>query len=166
MYKKVDSLKLICYTDADWAGDKIDRRSMSGMVTFSGSEPISFRSQKQQSVALSTAEAEYVSASLGAHELVWLKNFLEELKFAYEPGINLMCDNQNAIRLIKNPEGHKRAKHIDLRYHFIRGKYQEGCFEPTYVASSEQKADIFTKALPSEKFIYLRNSIGCTDIPV
>lgn len=164
-YKRVDNPRLICYTDADWGGDKSDRRSMSGMVTFLTSGPISYKSQKQQSVALSTAEAEYVSASLGAQELIWLKNFLKELKFSCESDINLMCDNQSAIRLIKNPEGHKRAKHIDLRYHFIREKYQEGIFKPIYVPTNNQKADIFTKALSSDKFISLRNSIGCTAIP-
>lgn len=66
--------------------------------------------------------------------------------------MTLYMDNQSAIRLIKNPEFHKRSKHIDVRYHFIRDKYEEKCFDLEYIDTNNMLADIFTKALPAPKF--------------
>ena len=69
-------------------------------------------------------------------------------------------DNQSAIKLIKNPEFHKRSKHIDLRYHFIREKHEEGCFKLNYVSSKNMIADVFTKSLPYQQFKQLRAAMN------
>lgn len=69
-------------------------------------------------------------------------------------------DNQSAIRLIKNPEFHKRTKHIDVRYHYIREKFEEQLFQVEFVSTVDQSADIFTKALPKERFQFIRKKIG------
>lgn len=90
-------------------------------------------SEKQKSVVLSTTEAEFVAACSAVKELMWLKKFWEELQMCSSEKIVLKVDNQGAIRLIKNPEFHKRSKHIDVKYHFIREKFGEGMFCLEYV---------------------------------
>lgn len=163
IYQKVAKPKLVCFTDADWAGDHENRKSLSGMVSFITSGPISYKSQQQNSVALSTTESEYVAASIACSELIWLQKFIKELRVPLDSKPLLLCDNQSAIKLTKNPEFHQRTKHIDIRYHSIRERYLEGYFEPQYVATEDQKADIFTKPLTTDKFSRLRDLIGCTD---
>lgn len=165
-YTKVDRPEILCYTDSDWAGDQENRRSTSGMVTFIAGGPISYKSQQQPVVALSSTEAEYIAASIATKELVWLKRFLEELQTSINTRGKLLCDNQSALKLMKNPEFHQRSKHIDIRFHFVREKFMDGLFEPVYVPTDLQKADIFTKALSIEKFERLRNLIGCSPAPV
>lgn len=161
VYRKVNELKLICYTDADWAGDHDNRRSISGMVSFLSTGPISYKSQQQPVVALSTTESEYIAAAVAVKELIWLQRFISELKVPIQSGATLKCDNQSAIKLIRNPEFHQRTKHIDIRYHFIRERYLDRCFELEYVDTLLQKADIFTKPLSTDKFQDLREMIGC-----
>lgn len=124
---------------------------------------ISWCSSRQQSVSLSTTESEYIAASDAVKELIWLKRlFGELLPEQSESAISFFMDNMSAIRLVKNPEFHKRTKHIDVRYHFIRTKYEEGMFDLEHVSSKEMIADIFTKALPRERFEFLRASMGIT----
>lgn len=93
-------------------------------------------------------------------EIVWLKRLLSELLVSDQLFPTLFMDNQSAIRLIKNPEFHKRTKHIDVRYHYIREQFEEHSFNLEFVSTHEQSGDIFTKALPKDKFQFLRNKIG------
>lgn len=160
-YKRVANPKLLCYTDADYAGDHQNRRSTSGMITFLASGPISYKAQQQSTVALSSTEAEYIASAIATKELVWLQRFLGELNVELRNAPELLCDNQSALRLIKNPEFHQRSKHIDVAYHFVRDKYEEGLFVLKYVSSEDQKADIFTKAFTTSRFQDLRDAIGC-----
>lgn len=153
------SLDLDGFSDADYAGDKVTRRSTSGHVFLFGSGVISWCSERQKSVSLSTTESEYIAASGGVKELVWLQRLLREI-LGKDVGTDFNMDNQSAIRLIKNPEFHKRTKHIDVRYHFIREKFEEGFFNLHYVPSDEQLADIFTKALPKDRFQNLRDLLN------
>lgn len=166
LYKRCNDCSIVCYTDADWAADHKTRRSISGMVSFLNTGPISFKAQQQPSVALSTAESEYVAATDAVKELIWLKRFVDELCIPIEARPTLYCDNQSAIKLIRNPEFHQRTKHIDIRYHFIREKYFEGIFEPKYIETENQKADLMTKALAADKFARLRTLIGCVSIEI
>lgn len=113
-------------------------------------------------MALSTTEAEYVAASESLRELIWLQVLMTEIVPATPNLPLLMVDNQSAIKLTKNPELHKRSKHIDIRHHFIREKYSQGSFVLSYVDTDNQIADILTKALPKDRFIKLRSIMGIT----
>lgn len=110
------------YTDADWQGDPDDRKSTSGYLFTIAGGAISWRSKKQDSVAMSSMEAEYIAASEAAKEAVWLKEFLSTLKIidsARKP-VMVYCDNQAAIKVSRHPRFHSKSKHIEGRYHYIR----------------------------------------------
>lgn len=159
LYESNRNLVLNCYSDSDYAGDRATRRSTTGFVLILGSGAISWSSQLQKCVALSTTEAEYVSSSQAVKELVWLNSLLDELYIEYESK-TLFVDNLSAIRLIKNPEYHKRTKHIDVMYHFIREKFNEGFFDLSYICTGDQVADILTKPLTRDKFLKFRMLMG------
>lgn len=164
VFQQTEKPKLVCFSDADWAGDHQNRRSTSGLASFLNTGPISFRAQQQPVVALSTTEAEYIAATLAVKDLIWIQRFIEELKLPISSKGKLLCDNQSALKLMKNPEFHQRSKHIDIRFHFIREKYEEGLFDLEYISSENQKADIFTKALAADRFHFLRKMIGCISL--
>lgn len=152
LYTKNRSDEIIAYSDADFAGDVNTRKSTSGSVLFFGENIISWSSERQQSVSLSTTESEYIAAAQCVKELIWLKRLFCEILDKKSIKALLYMDNQSAIRLIKNPEFHKRSKHIDIRYHFIREKYEKKLFDVEYVSTNNMLADILTKALPAAKF--------------
>ncbi|KAG3230733.1 hypothetical protein PI124_g24169 [Phytophthora idaei] len=115
------------YSDADWAGDVETRRSTSGYAFMVNGGCISWRSKKQRTVALSSTEAEYMALTEAAQEAIWLKAFLCELgEMKSDDPVNIYEDNQGSIALAKNPEFHKRTKHIDIRYHFVRERVEDG----------------------------------------
>lgn len=147
--------ELSVYTDADYAGDIDTRRSTSGSAFIYSGGIISWSSTRQKSVSASTTESEYIAASLCVRELTWLRALFCEILGEKLPIINLYMDNQSAIRLIKNPEFHKRTKHIDVAYHIIREKYNEELFTLQYISTNEMLADVFTKALTAQVFHYL-----------
>lgn len=160
LYRSDGTRRIIGFSDADYAGDTDTRRSTTGFCFSIGNGVVSWSSERQKSVSLSTTESEYVAASNAVKELVWFKRMLNELSPDDQMDSILYVDNQSAIRLIKNPEFHKRSKHIDVRYHFIRERFQEGEFQLEYVPTNNQIADIFTKALPKERFQALRSLLG------
>lgn len=151
---------LVGYADADWGNDQDDRRSISGNVLQVYDATVSWMTRKQATVSLSSTEAEYISLSQAACDAIWLKNLLEELGVVFHHPIPLFEDNQSCIRIAEEPRDHKRMKHIDIRYNFIREKIQEGVFRILYKPTSEQVADIFTKALARGPFEMLRNKLG------
>lgn len=157
LYKSTDSFDFIGYSDADFAGDNDTRRSTSGYTFHLGSGVISWASMRQQSVSTSSTESEYIAACQAVKELVWLKCLIAELNPNEVVDAKFYMDNQSAIRLIKNPVFHKRTKHIDVQYHFIREKFQEGLFKLEYIKTDDQIADIFTKALIKSRHKYLCN---------
>ena len=142
--------------------DKDSRKSTSGNVFTLGDGAISWRSIKQSCVADSTMEAEYVAASEAAKEAVWLRNFLldlGEVPSAQLP-ITLYCDNSGAVANSKEPRTHKRAKHIERKYHLIRDIVHRGDVEVTKIASADNLADPFTKSLPAKTFDSHLEGIG------
>lgn len=163
-FTKSEDLKLIVFCDADFAGNIETRRSTSGYLFKMGNNIIAWGSQRQRVVALSTAEAEYIAAAQGLKELIWLQRLLVEITGDIHEKTKLLLDNQSAIKIIKNNEMHGRSKHIDIRFHFIREKYQAGYFDIEYICSKEQLADIFTKPLSRERFNYLKNCIGIKEL--
>ena len=160
-YSKTKNGKILLgYSDADFARDAETRRSTTGYIYLLAGGPISWCSRRQAMVTLSTTEAEYVAAAEAARELVWLRLLLSDVGCRCEEPTELRIDNQSAIKLVKNPEFHRRTKHIDNRYHFIREKYAEDRLVVTYVKSEEQCADFLTKPLLKEKFNVLLRSVG------
>eukprot|EP00253_Pinus_taeda_P007670 PITA_07670 len=120
LYSSSESFMLTSYTDSDWAGSVDDRKSTSGYVFHMGSGAISWASKKQRVVSLSRADAEYVAATAVACQAVWLRRVLRDLCHEQEKGKTIHCDNSSAIALSKNSVFHKRTKHIDTKFHFIR----------------------------------------------
>lgn len=153
------------FTDADYAGDVSTRRSTTGSLFLFNDGPISWCSRRQTCVALSTTEAEFVAASETVKEAVWLRRFFKEIGMEIGP-LPIMCDNQSAIRLVKNPEFHQRTKHIDVRYYFIRGSQEADEIDISYVETERQLADILTKPLANPRFIKLREDIGVVAVPM
>jgi hypothetical protein len=158
--KKGGNLRLIGYSDSDLAGDVDDRKSTSGVLFYLGSSPVSWFTQKQKSVAISTCEAEYMAETSASCKGIWLGRLLSELlDVEFEP-VTLNMDNQSAIALCKNPVFHERSKHIDTKYHFIREKVEEGLIDVKYCGTNDQLADILTKPLARLKFHDMRERVG------
>lgn len=150
-----DSKNLIAYSDSDWAGDIDDRKSCSGNVLMLSGGPISWKSKKQCSVALSTMEAEYAALSEVSREIVYIKRLMIHMGFEMyvKSPINVFCDNQSAIELSKDAVLHKRSKHIDISYHFTRELVDNKDILISYVQTNLMLADILTKALTKCKHI-------------
>jgi hypothetical protein len=119
-YRGVKEGVLLAFSDSDFAGDSEDRRSTTGNIFIFNGGPVSWRSQKQKCVALSTAESEYIAASMATKEVVWVRRLLMEIGCQQNNSTPLFCDNQSAIRLVYNPEFPQRTKDIDVKFHHIR----------------------------------------------
>ncbi|KAL8161831.1 hypothetical protein V2J09_013320 [Rumex salicifolius] len=162
--KKQPKEELIGYSDSDLIGDIDDRKSTTGVIYFLGRNPITWVSQKQRVVALSSCEAEYIAATTGACQGVWLGRILCNLRGDDQLRAELKIDNKSAIALAKNLVHHDRSKHIDTRYHFIRECVQNGDIRVEYVNTEVQLADILTKPLGRQRFMELRGKIGMKEI--
>lgn len=155
-----DNEVLIGYSDSDLAGNVEDRKSTGAMVFYLNKSLITWTSQKQKCVALSSCEAEFMAATAAACQAVWLRKLLAQIT-EYDIGpVTLFIDNKSAIDLAKNPVFHGRSKHIDIRYHFIRECVENGEIIVKHVRSEEQRADLLTKALAAVKFETMRNLLG------
>jgi hypothetical protein len=143
LYPKGSTFDLIGYSDA---GCKIDRKSASGNCQFLGRSLESWASKKQNSVALSTAEAEYIVAGHCCAQLLWMRQTLRDYGYKLRK-VLILCDNESAIRMADNPVEHRHTKHIDIRYHFLIDHQQKGDIEIAYVSTHNQLVDIFTKPL-------------------
>lgn len=153
-----NNTELVGYSDSDFAGDLDSRKSTTGYLFLMNGGPVTWTSRKQSTVALSTTESEYMAASDAAREILWIRQFLLDIGRPQNT-VSLKIDNQSAIKLIHNPVFHKRSKHIDVRYNFIREKVELEIIHIEYVESSYQLADFLTKALTLSKFNFIRDSI-------
>jgi hypothetical protein len=162
-YPKGSTFDLIRYSDADYDGCKIDRKSTSGTCQFLGRSLVSWASKKQNSLALSTVEAEYIAAGHCCAQLLWMRQTLRDYGYKLSK-VPLICDNESAIRMADNPIEHSRTKHIDIRYHFLRDYQQKGDIEIAYVSTHNQLVDIFTKPLDEKTFSKLRNELNVGDL--
>jgi hypothetical protein len=127
-----------------------------------GRSLVSWASKKQNSLALSTAEAEYIVVGHCCVQLLWMRQTLRDYGYKLSK-VSLLCDNESAIRMADNPIEHSRTKHIDIQYHFSRDHQQRGDIEIVYVSTKEQLADIFTKPLDEKTFTKLRNELNILD---
>jgi hypothetical protein len=143
-----DDLNVYAYSDADWAGDLDSRRSTTGYVVYAAGGPIAWQSKLQTTIAVSTMEAEYMAAFGAIQELIWTKGVLSELEFAYVGPMILHMDSKSAMALAKNPTHHKRSKHIDIKYHWLREHtYEHGTVDLEHCATEDMVADVMTKSL-------------------
>ena len=156
------SLSLIGYCDSDYANDPRHegRRSVAGHCFSLGSGMVSWSSKKQKTIADSTCAAEYMAASEAGRELVWLRTLLGELGFGSALPTPLLCDNSAAVVLCGDQAFHNRVKHLDVKYHWIRERVDNGELIVGRIPSSGNVADILTKALPGPLFTSLRGYLG------
>ncbi|KNZ81205.1 Copia protein [Termitomyces sp. J132] len=154
------SIKPTGYVDSDYGGDLDTRRSTTGYVFLMAGGPVSWSSKRQQTVALSTTEAEYMAMMQGSQQALWMHNFLAEIDLAQPRPALLHVDINSSIALAQSTKGHARAKHIDIRHHYIRERVSEGDIEIIHIPSSENIADICTKPLTRAAHDYLVGSMG------
>jgi hypothetical protein len=146
--------RILRYSDSYYAGCKVDRKSTSGMCQFLGRSLVSWSSKKQTSIALSTAEAEYVAAGQCCAQLLWMRQNLRDFGYNLSK-VPLLCDNESAICMADNSVEHSRTKHIDIRHHFLRDHQQKGDIEVYHISTENLLADIFTKPLDEKTFCRL-----------
>ena len=162
-YPKGANFELVGYSDSDYAGCKVDRKSTSGTCQFLGHSLVSWSSKKQNSVALSTAEAEYIAAGSCCAQLLWMRQTLKDFNISFCQ-VPLFCDNESAIKLANNPVHHQRSKHIEVRHHFLRDHVEKGDIQLCHVRTEKQLADIFTKPLDETRFCALRSELNIIDV--
>ncbi|KAG7594882.1 Ribonuclease H-like superfamily [Arabidopsis thaliana x Arabidopsis arenosa] len=163
-FKRGAESGLIRYSDSSHSVDVDDGKSTAGHVFYLNECPITWCSQKQQVVALSSCEAEFMTATEAAKQAIWLQELLAEVIGASCTRVSIRVDNKSAIALTKNPVFHGRSKHIHRKYHFIRECVENGQIEVEHVPGEEQKADILTKALGRIKFKEMRDLTSVQDL--
>lgn len=163
-YKRSGSGSLVGYSDSNYTMDNEEGKSTSGNIFFLNDGAISWQSQKQQTVALSSCEAEFMAATLAACQAVWLHGLLEEMTGRKHDIITLLVDNKSAIMLMKNPVFHGKSKHISPKYHFIRQCVDRNQVQVDFICGNLQRADVLTKALPRMRFAEMRFMIGVENL--
>nr|GEX04687.1 integrase, catalytic region, zinc finger, CCHC-type, peptidase aspartic, catalytic [Tanacetum cinerariifolium] len=153
-YPNGSSFGLTAFLDADHAGCIDSRNSTSGGIQFLSDKLVSWMPKKQNCIVMSSAEAKYMALSASCAQVMWMRTQLQDYGFNYNK-IPLYCDSQSAIAISCNPVQHSRIKHIHTRYHFIKEQVENGIIELYFVRTEYQLADIFTKALPEDRFKYL-----------
>ena len=163
MYKATATLAPVGYSDSDWGGCTINRKSTSGYVFKMAGGAVSWKSRKQSCVAQSSSEAEYMALSAAVKEAIWLRNIVG-FSSSTNPAdpILINVDNQGSIKMARNDASGTRTKHIDIRYHFVRDCLLEGMFDIDYCPTSDMVADVLTKPLQRIQFVKLRELMGVT----
>lgn len=151
---------LHAYSDADWASDIDKRRSCTGYAVIMSGAAITWRSQRQETVAQSSTEAEYLALSSTVNEIKWVTQFINEISNSITDAVTVYCDNQSAIKLGLVEAYRERTKHIDIRYHHIREKVDNGLIGIEYISTNEMTADVLTKPLTGEKTRKFAGKLG------
>ncbi|GJS18526.1 ribonuclease H-like domain, reverse transcriptase, RNA-dependent DNA polymerase [Tanacetum coccineum] len=163
-YMHNEGNKIHGYSDSSYGVNTTEGKGTTGIIFYYGESPISWSTQKQATVALSSCESEFIAATAATTQALWLKRLLSKLTHTQEEKVTIQVDNKSAIALMKNPVFHGRSKHIDTKYHFIRECVERNDIQVEFVSGEYQKADILTKALPKIKFLTMRQLIGLKDL--
>jgi hypothetical protein len=159
-YRHGGDLRPFGYVDADYAGDGDSSRSTEGHVFFVAGGPVSWASKRQETVALSTVEAEYTAFTRASQQAMWISKSLAEVGLCQKWPTNIFADNQGAIANTQNYKNHRRTKHIRVKYHFVKERVEAGEISFTYIPSADNLADIMTKPLPREAILRCCKGIG------
>jgi len=159
-FMQCKTLKLHGFSDSDWGGFIDDMKSTSGFCFNLGSAIFSWSSKKQSIVAQSTAEAEFIAATAAVNQALWLQKLLRDLHMEEEEATEISVDNQAAIAISNNPVFHGKTKHFNIKLYFIREVQKNGDVKLLYCRTEDQMADLFTKALPANRFEFLTRLIG------
>ena len=155
-----NNFELYGYSDSDWAGCVMSRKSTSGQLFRIGGCTVSWRSKKQSVVALSSTEAEYIALCEAAQETTWLRHLLHDIGLQQVEPTTIFEDNQGSIALARNPKDHPRTKHVDVKYHFIRNTIERKRMKVVYCPTADMVADTLTKGLPRPSFEKFRSAMG------
>ncbi|GKB30871.1 putative ribonuclease H-like domain-containing protein [Tanacetum coccineum] len=162
-YPKDSPFDLEAYTDSDYAGASLDRKSTTGGCQFLGSRLISWQCRKQTIVATSTTEAEYVAAASCCGQVLWIQN--QMLDYGYNfMNTKIFIDNESTICIVKNPVFHSKTKHIEIRHHFIRDSNEKKLIQMIKIHTYHNVADLLTKAFDVGRFQYLIARIGMLNL--
>lgn len=156
---------LVAYSDVDWVGCPITRRSTSGYCVFLGNNLLSWSSKRQPMLSRSSVEAEYRDVANAVAETCWLRNLLRELHTPFSSATLVYCDNVNTVYLSSNPVQYQRMKHIEIYIHFVQDLVVAGQVRVLHVPSRYQYANIFTKGLPTTLFEEFYSSLGVRCLP-
>ena len=159
-----EDTKITASTDADYASCLETGKSNTGFGVKLCNGLVSWYSKKQATVALSTAEAEYISACSCAKEIAWFRQLLTDMGYKQNAPTTINEDNQSCIQMAKNPQVNNKTKHIQVRFHYICQQMQANNIQFEYCPTKEQMADIFTKGLPKASFNALRKMLGLTEL--
>ncbi|KAE8729671.1 hypothetical protein F3Y22_tig00003435pilonHSYRG00075 [Hibiscus syriacus] len=160
MFKHGQEFNFHEFSDSDWGGSLDDMKSTSGYCFMVGSGMFSWSSKKQDIVAQSTAEAEFIAATAVVNQALWLRNILNDLCLEQRRSTEVFVDNQAAIAISNNPVFHRKTKHFNIKLYFLREVQKNGEVSLLYCSTNDQLADIFTKALPRSRFESLRKALG------
>ncbi|GJY52904.1 hypothetical protein Tco_0444568 [Tanacetum coccineum] len=153
-YPRVSSFDLEAYSDSDYAGANLDRKSTTGGCQFLGRRLISWQCKKQTIVATSTTEAEYVVAANCCGQVLWIQNQMLDYGFNFM-NTKIYIDNESTICIVKNPVFHSKTKHIAIRHHFIRDAYEKKLIQVLKIHTDDNVADLLTKAFDVSRFQFL-----------
>ncbi|GJS68216.1 putative ribonuclease H-like domain-containing protein [Tanacetum coccineum] len=162
-YPKDSPFILEAFSDSDYAGASLDRKSTTRGCQFLGSRLISWQCKKQTVVANSTTEAEYIAASQCCGQVLWIQNQLLDYGYNFMQ-TKIHVDNESAICVVKNPVYHSKTKHIEIRHHFIRDSYEKRLIEMVKIHTDNNVADLLTKAFDVSRFNFLVASISIADL--